>query len=73
MKEITLTVELDEESRMLVASWDDPQGGGISTQGKDLSQLQANITEAVACHFDKGKAPSRICLHFVNDPVLAGA
>ena len=73
MKEITLTVERDEESQMLVASWDDPKGGGITTQGKDLSQLQVSVREAVACHFDKGKAPSRIRLHFINDPVLAGA
>ena len=54
MKEITLTVERDGESGWLVASWDAPDnGGGITTQGKDLSELQANVREAVCCHFGK--------------------
>lgn len=58
MKEITLLVERDDESGWLVASWDAPDnGGGITTQGKDLSDLQANVREAVRCHFGKGKAP----------------
>ena len=71
MKEITLTVERDEESGCYVASWDAPRGkGGISTQGRDLRELQDNVTEAVACHFDDGKAPRSIRLHFVQDPVL---
>ena len=74
MKEITLTVERDGESGWLVASWDAPDnGGGITTQGKDLSELQANVREAVCCHFGKDKAPRTIRLHFVNDPVVAAA
>ena len=44
---------------------------GITTQGKDLSDLQANVREAVRCHFGKGKAPRTIRLHFVTDPVVA--
>ena len=71
MKEITLTVERDEESGGYVASWDAPRGkGGITTQGRDLRELQENVTEAVACHFENGKAPRAIRLHFVQDPVL---
>ena len=71
MKEITLTVERDEESGWYVASWDAPRGkGGISTQGRDLRELQDNVKDAVACHFDDGKAPRSIRLHFVQDPVL---
>jgi len=31
------------------------------------------VREAVLCHFDEGKAPERIRLHFVTDPVLATA
>jgi predicted RNase H-like HicB family nuclease len=73
MKEITLTVERDEESGGFVASWDDPSGGGITTQGKDLSELQTNVREAVRCHFDKANIPSSIRLHFVSDPVVASA
>jgi predicted RNase H-like HicB family nuclease len=72
MKEITLLVERDDESGWLVASWDAPDNaGGITTQGKDLSDLQANVREAVRCHFGKGKAPRTIRLHFVTDPVVA--
>jgi len=51
-------VDRDDESGWLVASWDAPDnGGGITTQGKDLGDLQANVREAVCCHFSKGKAP----------------
>ncbi len=73
MEEITLQVQLDEQSGWLVAWWDDPAGGGITTQGQDLSDLQHQITEAVAVHFDDGAAPRRIRIHFVSDPILVQA
>lgn len=64
MDEITLQVQRDEESGWLVASWDAPDGsGGINTQGQDLRDLQQQVTEAVAAHFDDGTAPRRIRLH----------
>jgi len=47
--------------------------GGITTQGQDLSDLQQQITEAVAVHFDEGAAPRRIRVHFVSDPILVQA
>ena len=72
MKEITLTVDQDEESGWLVASWDEPSGkGGITTQGKDLRELQQMVKDAVLCHFGKGKAPKSIRLRFLTDAVLA--
>ena len=70
MDEITFQVQRDDDSGWLVASWDAPQGGGITTQGKDLRELQEQITDAVACHFDGEPAPRRIRLHFVSDPIL---
>jgi predicted RNase H-like HicB family nuclease len=74
MDEITLQIQHDEESGWLVASWDAPDGsGGITTQGRDLRDLQQQVTEAVAAHFDEGMAPRRIRLHFVSDPVLVQA
>lgn len=74
MREITLQVQRDEESGWLVASWDAPDGaGGITTQGRDLRDLQEQITEAVAVHFEAGAAPSRIRIHFVSDPILVQA
>ena len=74
MEEITLQVQRDEQSGWLVASWDDPSGsGGITTQGEDLRELQQQITDAVAVHFDEGEAPRRIRIHFVSDPILVQA
>jgi predicted RNase H-like HicB family nuclease len=71
MEEITLQVQRDEESGLLVAWWDHPSGlGGITTQGQDLRDLQEQITEAVAVHFDEEMAPQRIRIHFVSDPIL---
>ena len=58
MEEITLQVQRDEQSGWLAAWWDDP--GGITTQGQDLKDLQQQITEAVATHFDHGEAHRRI-------------
>ncbi|PYM12300.1 MAG: 2-oxoisovalerate dehydrogenase [Verrucomicrobia bacterium] len=74
MKEITFNVERDGESGGFTASWDAPRGqGGISTQGKDLRELEQNVREAVSCHFGGKKTPGRIRLHFVDDPVLVAA
>ncbi|HXM43221.1 MAG TPA: hypothetical protein VN924_18435 [Bryobacteraceae bacterium] len=74
MDEITFQVFNDEDSGRLVASWDAPDhSGGITTQGRDLQDLQQQVSEAVETHFDQGQAPHRIRLHFVNDPVLIQA
>jgi hypothetical protein len=74
MAKITFQVERDEATGWYVASWDAPGGeGGITTQGQDLRELQTNVQEAVRCHFDPGKAPREIQLHFVADPVLTSA
>ncbi len=74
MEEITLQVERCEETGWLVATWDAPDGsGGIATQGKDLRELQEQVTDAVRCHFEPGELPRRIRLHFMTDPVLVGA
>ncbi|HUD99319.1 MAG TPA: hypothetical protein VMR62_07065 [Bryobacteraceae bacterium] len=71
MDEITFQVCNDEDSGLLVASWDAPDNaGGITTQGRDLQDLQQQVSEAVETHFDAGQAPRRIRLHFVNDPIL---
>jgi hypothetical protein len=70
VEDITFQVQRDERSGGLVAWWDDSEGaGGITTQGQDLRDLQQQITEAVAVHFDDGAAPHRIRIHFVSDPI----
>lgn len=72
LKEIIFTVERDEESGWPTASWDAPDAAGdITTQGKDLAELERNVREAVECHFEGGKRPERIRLHFISDAILA--
>jgi hypothetical protein len=74
VEEIAFQVQRDERSGWLVAWWDDSEGsGGITTQGQDLRDLQQQITDAVAVHFDDGAAPRRIRIHFVSDPILVQA
>jgi hypothetical protein len=46
MKDVPeFTIERDEKAGLFVASWDDPAGGGITTQGKDLRELASAIEE----------------------------
>jgi predicted RNase H-like HicB family nuclease len=63
----------EDEDGTYCASWDHPRGGGISTQGSDLAELQAMVRDAVLCHFDEGEVPERVRLHFATteaDPVV---
>jgi len=46
-------------------------GESIFTEADSLEELHANVRDAVRCHFDEGKAPKMIRLHFVHDEVLA--
>jgi hypothetical protein len=68
--EITFSVERDPENGWFSASWDAPEGGGISTEGLAFRDLENNVMEAVRCHFDAAEMPRSIRLHFVEDPVL---
>ena len=40
MNEITFRVEACAETGGFVARWDDPAGGGITTQGDSLAELR---------------------------------
>ena len=72
MKEITFTVEACGESGGFVARWDDvPEKGGITTQGDTLAELHTMIADAVSGYFDQKNCPSRVRLHFAQDPVLS--
>lgn len=46
-------------------------GESIFTEADDMAQLHANVRDAVRCHFDDGKGPSVIRLHFVRDEIIA--
>jgi len=47
-------------------------GYSIFTEAETLPRLREQVRDAVQCHFDKGKAPKVIRLHFVREEVLAG-
>jgi len=51
MSPVEFKIEQDEESNVFVASWDDPDGGGVTTQADTLPELYSAIREAVHCHF----------------------
>jgi hypothetical protein len=62
MDEIVFQIEASEGSGFLVASWDAPEGGGITTQGKDLRELQEQVADAVRCHFNPPDIPRKVTL-----------
>jgi hypothetical protein len=45
-------------------------GESIFTEADDLAELHAKVRDAVRCHFDEGKVPKVIRLHFVRDEVI---
>ena len=74
VEEITISIGTCRDTGMLIASWDDPTGlGGLTTQADNLTDLEANLREAVAVHFDPEELPKLVRLHFIDDPVLAAA
>ncbi len=46
-------------------------GASIFTEADTLEGLQANVREAVRCHFDEAARPQFVRLHFVRDELLA--
>ena len=58
---------------------EDPEGGyvakalgeSIFTEASDWSTLEAQVREAVECHYEPGERPAIVRLHFVRDQVLA--
>lgn len=45
-------------------------GESIFTEADDLAGLHEKIREAVRCHFDEGRCPKVVQLHFVRDEQL---
>lgn len=46
-------------------------GESIFTEADDIESLHRQVREAVHCHFEKGKSPKMIRLHFTREEVLA--
>jgi predicted RNase H-like HicB family nuclease len=73
MQTLRFEVRMCDETGGYIARWDDPQGGGITTQGDSFAELDAMVRDAVEGYFADGKKPSGVRLHFVDDPVLVVA
>ena len=64
---------------MIFVVEDAPEGGftaralgeSIFTEADDMESLHKQVRDAVRCHFDEGKAPKVVRLHFVREEVLA--
>jgi hypothetical protein len=67
---VVFIVERDDETGGFTASWDDPQGGGITTQARSFAEPSNAISEAVKCHFADRTAPRVATIHFTRDPEL---
>lgn len=58
---------------------DAPEGGytaralgeSIFTEADDIEALHVRVRDAVRCHFDEGKEPRMIRLHFTREEVIA--
>jgi hypothetical protein len=67
MNEIIFMVEEAPEGGYLARAL----GQSIVTEADSLAELHANVRDAVRCHFDDGKAPQVVRLHFVREEVIA--
>lgn len=45
-------------------------GESIFTEADDLAGFHQQVRDAVHCHFDEGKAPKMIRLHFVREEII---
>lgn len=73
MLTLTLEVTTCPETRGYVARWDDPAGGGITTQADSFGELDEMVRDAVEGYVANREKPATVRLHFVEDPVLAVA
>jgi hypothetical protein len=68
MKELIFIIEESPEGGFTARAL----GESIFTEAETLAELRQQVRDAVRCHFDEGKSPKVIRLHFVREEVLAG-
>lgn len=66
MTEIVFVVEQAPEGGFIARAL----GESIFTEADTEAQLRVAVQDAVHCHFDEGKSPKVIRLHFVRDELL---
>jgi hypothetical protein len=67
MNEILFIVEESPEGGLMARAL----GESIFTEADDEASLHQQVRDAVHCHFEEGKAPQIIRLHFTREEVLA--
>ncbi len=67
MNEIIFVVEEAPEGGYIARAL----GESIFTEADDLGSLHDRTRDAVRCHFEEGKAPQIIRLHFIREEVIA--
>ena len=67
MNEVIFTVEEAPEGGYTARAL----GESIFTEADDLQTLRDNVRDAVHCHFEEGKAPKIIRLHFIREEIIA--
>ena len=67
MSEIIFIVEDAPEGGLVARA----VGEGIFTQAATVDESRERIRDAVRRHFDEGKVPKLIRMHFVRDEVFA--
>ncbi len=67
MSELIFVVEEAPEGGYTARALNAP----IFTEADTLADLPSQVRDAVRCHFDEGKAPKVIRLHFVREEVIA--
>jgi hypothetical protein len=45
-------------------------GHSIFTEADDVADLHEKVRDAVRCHFDEGRVPRVIRLHFVREEII---
>ena len=68
MNEIIFVVEEAPEGGLSARAL----GESIFTEAESIEELHTRVRDAVRCHFDEGKAPKMIRLHFVRDELIVG-
>lgn len=66
MNEIIFLIEDDPEEGFTAKAL----GHSIFTEADTLNDLKNNIKDAVSCHFEEGKAPKVIRLHYVKEEFM---
>jgi hypothetical protein len=67
MNEIMFVVEEAPEGGLTARAL----GESIFTEADDIESLHQQVRDAVHCHFDEGKVPKIIRLHFTREELIA--